>query len=333
MTDYAKWFPRNDNLKTGILRYTEGNTVMPLIHGKEAFRAMYRAWRSTYISETYRDENDMPDGVPRVVDGPKRPQIFLTNLRIGLDNPLLGMRSLLSTPRTQGETKVDNPFAKITFIPAASPASREEVVDQAVWWIVGMKGSLPPGAHIQYVPIDISKDFFGHDPRIGGNVVSTDLYGITIRCQKEGEDLRLISVFANKDGSFFLPVNYGDGWGRMATVRVVTWEPDKGDAAPFSTDNSGRGTKVVRSLGTIMIPAPPLRRAGPTGTVVTSENVILSNNDAASGAAITIKKDTVKESMNLVIVNERSGDYVETRYRSKSIRSYCDQVAELQLIR
>jgi phosphatidylserine/phosphatidylglycerophosphate/cardiolipin synthase-like enzyme len=306
VVDYQKWFPLNTNPKNVFAPYSEKNDVVPLVHGMEAFREMYRAFRSTYRQETYLDDRDMPAGNP--IPSTAASQIFLTGLKIGPDTPMLGMRSLLTTPRTQTGA-VGNPFASVALIPAATrqvmPDGTAIAAEQPRWWIVGQKGSVPPGTCIWCAPLGVSTSFFADDPRIPGTDSGADLYGITIT------SAAIIQVFANSDGSFFLPVNYATTWDRQADVRVITWEPDKDDPAPLATENAGRGQKKVKALGTITLPGPSSLVAGPHDAFFDPKNFVLSNNGAGNGATLSITTGAVTTSKTLTIVNQRSGDYLQ----------------------
>lgn len=307
VTDLAMWFPKNENKKNSFERYTEKNELIPLIDGQEAFREIYRAYRSTYCSEKYNSDDHMPSSTSLSLIDSKKSKIFMTNFKVSPDTMLLGRRALLTVPRTQPDTKIENPLKASILIPAASTKDENP---QKSWWLVCPKGTLPPGSCIEIEPLGIGSKFLADDPRIPGKDWGADLYGITVPC------LDIVGVFANADGEFFLPVNFDAEWSeRKAELRVITWKPDKDDKAPFALDTSGKGTKKVHAFGIVTVPEPTSLSVPKIGAPWTENHqFVLSSNGVAYGANLTVIGGSLSGSGTLLVINQRSGYRTERQF-------------------
>lgn len=302
VTDLARWFPRNENALNDFARYTEQNDVIALADGQAMFRESYRAFRSTYVDETYASEDDLPAGAPRSAAEAGASQILMTNYSISPRNALLGMRALLSTPRTQPDAGIpDDPIAGATLIPLALAAAGE----QRSWWLVSPRNALPPGSSVELQPIGVGASFAGDDPRIPGTDSGADLFGITIH------STRVVRVFVNGDGQFVLPVQYAPEWQRGAELRVITWEPHEDDADPLATTTSGKGTKIIHARGVITVPAPAgfaIDGVGAPWSAVLSFSVTRGAEPAS--AQLVVGGGTLAAPARVIVVNQRSGDTV-----------------------
>jgi phosphatidylserine/phosphatidylglycerophosphate/cardiolipin synthase-like enzyme len=302
VTDLAEWFPRNDDPKNILSRYTEQNELVPLVDGQAAFREMYRAYRSTYRKETYASDDDMPAGAARSDAEIAPARILMTNFQIAPESSLLGRRAMLTTSRTQAVDKIEgNPLDSAQFIPAASIAGGE----QSQWWLVGASGGLPPGACVELQPITTGASLSADDPRIPGKDRGADLYGITIF------ERDTVSAFVNAEGRFFLPISYPVDWDRKAELRIVTWKPSDDDGDPATTATSGKGRKIVHAKGTITVPAPPSLTIPPVGAPWSATPAfVLTNNGGGNGGLLTIESGSLTAAATIAVVNQRSGDSV-----------------------
>lgn len=301
--DYARWFPLNLNEKNEFQRYTEKNELEPLINGKPLFRSTYRAMRATYRQETYASLDDMPEGTPLPPDQTQKGCIFLANWNISPDNMLLGRRSMLRTSRTQPGAEPPADFiSRLKFV-SAPPPDKDK---QRAWWLVTPPGTLPPGSYVELQPLDFGDTFVADDPRIPGKDVGADLYGVVVPSRP------VLSCFTNEDGQCFLPINYQTGWNRAAELRVVTWEPDEGDAKPDTAQTSGKGRMKTRPYGKITVPqpadpfSPPLDSAwGPLRSFGLFWEGVPGEVFVVLGAG-TLVQETV-----VVVINQRTGDVVK----------------------
>ncbi|MCU1230030.1 MAG: clsA, partial [Acidobacteria bacterium] len=301
VTDLREWFPRNDDPKNRFARFTTKNEVIPLVDGRNAFREMYRAYRATYRKESYAADDSMPLGDARTAAEVAPAQILMTNFMISAESSLLGRRAILTTPRTQDVEKIEgNPLDSASLIPAALLAAGP----QLQWWLVGVAGGLPPGTCVELQPITTGASFIGDDPRIPGKDRGADLYGVTIF------ERDAISVFANADGRFFLPISFPVDWDRKAELRIVTWKPRSDDPDPATTATSGKGKKVVHAKGTIVVPAPPSFDLPAIGGSWATPSFVLTNHAAGDGGLLTIESGSLNAAATIAVINQRSGDVV-----------------------
>jgi phosphatidylserine/phosphatidylglycerophosphate/cardiolipin synthase-like enzyme len=299
VTDFARWFPKNANT---LARYTEQNDLVALVDGQSMFRETYRAFRSTFVDETYASDDAMPPGTRRAALEAGASQIFMTNFSIAPENPLLGMRAMLTTSRTQpGAVVPENPLAGARPIPRALTVEGE----QHEWWLVSPRGALPPGSSVELQPVGVDASFSGDDPRLPGTDSGADLYGITIHSDD------VARVFANADGQFFIPVNFAPEWGRKAELRVITWEPaDDDPEPPLATTTSGKGKKKIHARGKIDVAAPASLTIHAVGSPWNATATFsLVAGDTTGNAQLTIGANSLSaDARVVVVVNQRTGD-------------------------
>jgi phosphatidylserine/phosphatidylglycerophosphate/cardiolipin synthase-like enzyme len=279
VVDFARWFPRNPNPRNEILgpdglrRYTDGNEVIPLIDGRNAFRAWYRAIRATYADETYASNDDIPALDPTATIGEPDPalkelaQILMCHAWLEPACSLLGRRAMLAAPRTQPgiDPEEDLPGAAAflgslkvigTLPPPGSPDTATDELGR-LWWLlytpVAGAPELPPGAWVEIRQLDFLTDFRGDDPRLPGTELTADLYGVIAPLDA---DSPTSGAFVSTEGRVVIPALFGTDDTPKAMLRVVIWtgtgeEPDR-----IHWTGAVRGQRRTRAYGEVTLPLP-----------------------------------------------------------------------------
>ncbi|HYI12139.1 MAG TPA: hypothetical protein VEK57_24005, partial [Thermoanaerobaculia bacterium] len=288
VVDFARWFPRNPNPLNETLgsdalqRYTDGNEVVPLIDGRNAFRAWYRAIRATYKVESYASDNDVPALDPAATIGEPEPErkalakILVNHAWLEPDCAFLGRRVMLAAPRVQPgvDPEKDLPDAgailsRLKVIGHRLPGVVESLdpdEPRRLWWLLYAPDpvldpgapQLPPGAYFEVRQLTFLEDFRGDDPRLPGDLLTSDLYGVLAPM---GDNAATGWGFVSTDGRLLLPVLLGDDETPAAKMRAVVWtgigeEPDR-----IHWTGAVKGQRRLRAYGEVTLPlpeAPPL---------------------------------------------------------------------------
>jgi phosphatidylserine/phosphatidylglycerophosphate/cardiolipin synthase-like enzyme len=306
--DYRDWFPRNPNPRNRLTRYTEGNLITPLVDGATFFHELYRMLRATYKDIDPTSPPESFDPYAPVDDAPPadvvRAGIFLSNAWIEPHAPLLGRRGLIAAPKTQDAAPEDLPafddlMANVKFVAARSLPGLVDVPssidDQIKWWLVSGDGVLPPGASVELRQLVFADDFHGDDPRLPGEVLNADVFGIVAPFPGEAASSR---AFVGTTGRFALPVVYLLGRDPMATLRITLWPPN-------STE------PVAHTYGEVTLPAPAdFMNRPPVDPQVDATGLRLEYSGVPGSVDLVLDQGALKEDRAVVVLNARSGEAV-----------------------
>ena len=306
--DYADWFPRNPNPRNRLRRYTEGNLVTPLVDGAAFFRELFRMIRATYKdidpdlpSEAFDPFAPVADAPP---DGVARAKVLLSNAWIQLHSPLLGLRGLIAAPRVQDVAPDELPdfgqlMAGVRLV-AAEPLPGFVDVAGAVggqrqWWMVSAAGALPAGASVEIRQLVFADDFHGDDPRLPGEMVNADLFGILAPLSSSAPSSR---AFVGTDGRFALPVVYVLGREPTATFRVTLWAAETPEP-------------LTRGYGEVTLPEPgdPFTRPA-VDVPVDASRLRLEYEGVPGSVVLVLAAGALLGSQAVLVLNPRSGELV-----------------------
>ncbi|HYQ03288.1 MAG TPA: phospholipase D-like domain-containing protein [Polyangiaceae bacterium] len=307
--DYRSWFPRNANPRNRLARYTEGNLLTPLVDGADFLRELYRTLRATYkdIDTTepataFDPDAPVNDAAPAHA---ARAGIYLTNAWIEPHAPLLGRRGMVVAPKTQDFAPEDLPAFEVVMDKMKLVAARSvpgiadlpsSTPDQMQWWIVSEDGVLPPGAHVELRQLVFSDDYHGDDPRIPGDLLNADIFGIVAPFPGAAASSR---AFVSTTGRFVLPVVYALGRDPMATLRITLWSPTSGEPK-------------IKNYGEVMLPAPADFMSRPALDPGVTAQLRLSYEGVPGRVVVILEPGaiTAAEGRAVVVLNPRSGELV-----------------------
>lgn len=336
VVDFARWFPRNPNPRNellgpdGLRRYTDGNEVLPLIDGRNAFRAWYRAIRATYAVDHYASNDDVPALDPNASIGTPDPQrkalakILMCHAWLEPACSFLGRRVMLAAPRTQPgiDPEEDLPSAaqfraRLRVIGSLRPPGTP---DDATgdhgrqWWLLYTPGAgapaLPPGAWVEIRQLGFLTDFHGDDPRLPGTELTADLYGV-IAPLDAGSPTS--GGFVSTEGRVVMPALLGADDTPQATLRAVVWtgtgeEPDRIDWT-----GAVKGQRRSRGYGEITLPLPgtatPLEppvfsRPG----IDPTRGIRLDFEGVTGRAVVVLESGVLQQAAPVVVLNARTGE-------------------------
>ena len=300
--------PLNPNPRNRLTRYTEGNLITPLVDGATFFRELYRMLRATYkdVDPALPSEEFDPDAP--VGDAPGAglagARVFLSNAWIEPHAPLLGRRGLIAAPKTQDALPADLPAydelaAKVKFVAAPGLPGLVDVAamtpDELKWWMVSEDGVLPPGACVELRQLIFAGDFHGDDPRLPGEELNADVFGIVAPFPGEAASSR---GFVSTTGRFVLPVVFALGRDPIATLRITIWPP-------HSTE------PMAHTYGQVALPAPqdPITQRPFTGPVDPAL-LRLVYEGVPGSVAVVLDPGALTDSRAVAVLNPRSGEVV-----------------------
>jgi phosphatidylserine/phosphatidylglycerophosphate/cardiolipin synthase-like enzyme len=306
--DYRDWFQKNPNPRNRLTRYTEGNLLTPLVDGAPFFRELYRTIRSTYKTIDLQLPPASFDPDASVGDASAaeaaRAKVFLSNAWIDPHTPLLGRRGMLAAPKTQDVAPEDLPafddlMAKVRCAAAPGLPGLVDVsamtIDQLKWWMVSEDGVLPPGASVELRQLIFADQFHGDDPRLPGEELNADIFGIVAPFPGEAASSR---AFVSSTGRFVLPVVFAVGRDPKAMLRVTVWPPNQPEP-------------LTHTYGQILLPAPPDPTHAPPFTgPAHPAGLHLVYEGVPGTAVVVIDKNALVTDCAVVVLNARSGEAV-----------------------
>lgn len=330
VVDYARYFPRNPNPLNQFQRYTEGNEYLPLADGRNAFRELYRAVRSTYEEVEYQSVLDDPPATQPVAD-PSQSMVLAIDAWYASKAPMLGRRAMLRTPRTQlGGLAAENepsagrfPYAASELVgrfglipeesfPDGSPASPSSTSRR--YWCVAPNGSLPPGGWLRLVQLDLTDDVVGPDPGDIADVAVDDIYGAFVAVEKQ-------EGFVGPQGQVAVAVTYDPDWalpdpgGQIQRLRLdaAIWESDEDDPDPAGLTTVGKGKQRHRAYGQTELLFPLADPLNPPDTdTLQGVNLIvgahLELGSEVGEARVVLPSGMLTEEKTVTVLNPRSGD-------------------------
>jgi phosphatidylserine/phosphatidylglycerophosphate/cardiolipin synthase-like enzyme len=306
--DYNDWFPRNPNPRNRLTRYTEGNLITPLLDGAEFFREIFRIMRATYKDIDLESPMQAFDPYAPVgdasADGMALAKIYLSNAWIEPDAPLLGRRGLITAPKTQDVPPEDLPafdelMTRVKLVPAGVIPSLVDlpaaIPDQMQWWMVSEAGVLPAGACVEMRQLIFADEFHGDDPRLPGEMLNADIFGIVAPFPGEAASSR---GFVSTAGRFAVPVVYAVGTDSMATLRITIWPP-----------NSPNPRAHTYGQVTLPVPADFMSRP-PVISDVHVDKLRLAYSGVPGFVDLVIEQDALKIARAVIILNPRSGEVI-----------------------
>lgn len=345
VVDFARWFPRNPNPRNEILgpdglrRYTDGNEVIPLIDGRNAFRAWYRSIRATYVDETYASNDDVPALDPGATIGQPDPalkelaQILMCHAWLEPACSFLGRRVMLAAPRTQPgidpEEHLPSAAAFLgnlkvigTLPPPGAPDTATDELGR-LWWLLYTPAAgapeLPPGAFVEIRQLDFLTDFRGDDPRLPGTELTADLYGVIAPLDA---DSPTSGAFVSTEGRVVIPALFGTDDTPKAMLRVVVWtgtgeEPDRIDWT-----GAVKGQRRTRAYGEVTLPLPqpqPGEEEEPFDPLAVPEfsrpdvnarpqGIRLDFEGVTGRAVVVLEAGVLEAQLPVVVLNARTGE-------------------------
>jgi phosphatidylserine/phosphatidylglycerophosphate/cardiolipin synthase-like enzyme len=336
VVDFSRWFPRNPNPRNellgpdGLRRYTDGNEVIPLVDGRNAFRAWYRAIRATYAVDSYASKDDVPALDPNAAVGEPDPalkelaKILMCHAWLEPACAFLGRRVMLAAPRTQpgvdpeeslpGAAELLGSLKVIGTLPQPGRPDGATGAHGRLWWLLYTPPpggpELPPGAFVEIRQLDFLTDFRGDDPRLPGEELTADLYGVIAPLDASAPTSW---GFVSTEGRVVIPALFGTDTTPTAVLRVVVWtgtgeEPDRIDWKGVV-----KGQRRARAYGEVTLPLPetatPLEpplfsRAG----VVPSNGIRLDFEGVTGRAVVVLEPNVLEVRLPVVVLNARTGE-------------------------
>jgi phosphatidylserine/phosphatidylglycerophosphate/cardiolipin synthase-like enzyme len=334
VVDLAQWFPTSANPKNALLgsdglrRYTDGNEVIPLIDGRSTFRAWYRAIRATYAVESYASNDDLPALDPlATIDDPDPAlkalaRVLMCHAWLEPHCSYFGRRAMLSAPRTQPgvDPEEDLPtaeallasFTLINTLPP--PGTRDELTGDngRLWWLLYTPRpgdpELPPGAYLEIRQLGFLTDFRGDDPRLPGEELTSDLYGVLAPLDAHAPTSW---GFVSTENRAVLPALFGADDTPTAVLRVVVWtgtgeEPDRIDWR-----GAVKGQRRARAYGEVTLAKPQDPLAVPTFArdhVNPNAGISLDFEGVTGRVAVVLNSGVLEQQAPVVVLNARTGE-------------------------
>lgn len=334
VVDFARWFPRNPNPRNEVLgpdglhRYTDGNEVIPLIDGRDAFRTWYRAIRATYAVESYASNDDVPALDPNATIGEPDParkeqaKILMCHAWLDPDCALLGRRVMLAAPRTQPDVdpEEDLPSAasflgSLRIVGALPrPGFPDSAADgqRRLWWLLYTPApgqpELPPGAYVEIRQLGFLTDFRGDDPRLPGDELTADLYGVLGPLDP---DKPTSWGFVSTESRVVLPALFGTDETPTAMLRVIVWTGSGEEPDRIDWTGAVKGQRRARAYGEVTLPMPASPLEAPQFSrpgVDPSRGMRLDFEGVTGRVAVVLEPGVLAQRTAVVVLNARTGE-------------------------
>ncbi|HEX6095355.1 MAG TPA: hypothetical protein VF432_03440 [Thermoanaerobaculia bacterium] len=337
VVDFARWFPRNPNPRNellgpdGLRRYTDGNEVIPLIDGRNTFRAWYRAIRATYAVDDYASNDDVPALDPAATIGTPDPalkalaKILMCHAWLEPACAFHGRRVMLAAPRTQPgvDPEEDLPNAAqfkggLKVIGSLRPPGTPDDAtgtNGRQWWLLYTPAAgtpeLPPGAWMEIRQLGFLTDFRGDDPRLPGTELTADLYGV-IAPLDAGSPTS--GGFVSTEGRVVMPALLGADETPQATLRAVVWTGSGEEPDRIHWTGAVKGQRRTRAYGEITLPLPetPTPLEPPVfsrpGVVDPAQGIRLDFEGVPGRAVVVLEPGVLLQPAPVVVLNARTGE-------------------------